>query len=361
VYTIADKPFLWGEFGGGGSSSAIGTWQSPLNGLPSLYDGHDIPGFASGISGLMSLIDASLVSMLPGIRPNLSIVNSIIELKDFKSLPRTIGKMQGVLVALKRFIRSPLARGGKARGLSLRRIFGSTADGYLQQQFNLLPLLSDVNGVINATRETRQAIARLLAEEGKNKTSHFLRSLGNIFTDSDSTVVIPKAQYYSGAIDGDIEYYRSVKYLSPMFHAMLEYDYNLTQWERENALVLGMLDSIGLNNNPAIIWNAIPWSFVVDWVLGVNRWLDQLKRRNIEPTTRLRRYLYSIKVRRVTSLSMRVGKGSPYRDSGVVPFAGLDETSYLRMPYRPDVMRAITSSGLSPKEFSLGAALVLSR
>jgi hypothetical protein len=127
--------------------------------------------------------------------------------------------------------------------------------------------------------------------------------------------------------------------------------------------MLAMLDALGVNLNPAIIWNAIPWSFVVDWVVGVGRWLDQFKSRNLEPVCLIHRYLYSVRIQRSTMcfsniLPTTLGH-SPW--GGNYLAAQHTEIAYRRSPGMPDLYRAIETSGLNPKEFSLGSALAYLR
>jgi hypothetical protein len=365
-YTVSNKPYLWGEFGGGGVGSTIGSWDTPFVGLPVLYDlGRDEASLPSAIR-LSDLVDSSLQAMLPMIRPKLSIINSILELRDFKSLPRTIDKVE---IALKGFSLTNLRyyfQSLKRRRLggipgSLRRILHAGADGYLQTQFNLSPLLSDIAGIYRAVFGIAKEIKRLLDDEGKPQIRHYKRSLAGELPAVNTELTIPSASYYGGAIDGDIKYYRQALYRAPVFHAQVEYDYSLTRLQRENALLLGLLDGLGVSLNPQIIWNAIPWSFVIDWVADVSRWLGQFNAQSLGPTTRIRRYLYSVRVERDIILSLNIGIGSPYASSGKVDVCHLNEILYFRVPSRVDVLRSLRTTGLDLKEFSLGAALAVSR
>jgi hypothetical protein len=38
-----------------------------------------------------------------------------------------------------------------------------------------------------------------------------------------------------------------------------------------------LLDSLGFELNPRIIWDAIPFTFVIDWFFGVGSWLERFK------------------------------------------------------------------------------------
>lgn len=50
------------------------------------------------------------------------------------------------------------------------------------------------------------------------------------------------------------------------------------------AKVYSLMDSLGVNLNPGILWDATRLSFVVDWFLNVGRFLDRLQVPNISPS-----------------------------------------------------------------------------
>jgi hypothetical protein len=114
-----------------------------------------------------------------------------------------------------------------------------------------------------------------------------------------------------------------------------------------------LLDVLGVNLNPSVIWNALPWSFVVDWVIRVSKWLNQFQTRNLEPTTYIHQYCWSLHLQR--EIVCKFGWPTIY------DIQRITEEAYKRVVVVPDYVRAIESSGLSLREFSLAAALGLSR
>jgi hypothetical protein len=142
------------------------------------------------------------------------------------------------------------------------------------------------------------------------------------------------------------------------FHAQVEYNYHFTRFQTEHAQLLGMMDSLGINMNPAIIWNALPWSFVIDWFIGVSRWLDDRKVLNMEPTINISRFLWSWKVARNIRVSaMRTG-GTYNRPPNLVTLREMTETAYRRDTSLLH-SNSLIASGLSNKELSLGVALLI--
>jgi hypothetical protein len=163
-----------------------------------------------------------------------------------------------------------------------------------------------------------------------------------------------------------IEVRRIVSSFPSEFHAEIEYTYKYAQFQVEFAQLLGLLDAFGINLNPATIWRAIPFSFIVDWVINVGRWLDRLKLRNMEPAINIRRYCWSIK--RSRRIDCTIGRfsanyspnSSVFAPDHSIPLPSVSETSYGRWITLPD-RTSIESSSLDSEEFTLGAALLLSR
>lgn len=327
--------------------------------LPSMYTGDE--RIIADPSNLSALKASSLKAMLPGIKPQLSLINSVIELKDFKTMPRTLKRISGIL-----------RRGNR----TLRQILGGGADAYLQKEFNVMPLLSDIAGFQRGLRNTKAQVDKLLELERKPLVRHYVSDIGSPYLMNDYPVanLLPMSQllgtqdmlperpidWGNGWVVGSFTTRRSVKYSVSEFRAQIEYTYYLSQYERENAHILGLADSMGVNLNPAIIWNAIPWTFVVDWVIDVSRWLDQFKVQNLEPVTIIHRYLWSIKIARQIDIWVKPNSGMEWLGRPEVLGASTSEVSYKRVPTGIS-LSDITTSGVSLKEITLAGALALSR
>jgi hypothetical protein len=310
-------------------------------------------GFVPAPSNLDDLMQASLNSMLPKIKSQLSLINSIIELKDFKTLPNTLRTINSVLVKSK---------------VTLREAFRAKADGYLQAKFNILPLLSDISGIKTALLRTEKRMNDLVTRTGRTQRMHFAFKWHEA-TDVAETAVGDCVDDMTGSFLSvglsnpiAVTTKRFVYHDPTIFHAEIEYNFNFTQYQIEHARILALLDALGVNLNPAIIWNAIPWSFVVDWVFGVSRWLNQFKLSNMEPQINIHRYLWSVKrSRRILVTCYQTQTGSPAKlPAATLPLPVVYEEAYRRFAGLP-TRSSITLSGLSLVECSLGAALVIAR
>lgn len=367
----------WGWHIGAAQPITVGAYQ-PWIGFEQLYQ----PGISSGAfvpppDGLSNLIQASLDAMLPSIKEELSLINSVIELKDFKSLVSGIIQHNTTFKRLNDFfkrhyrydefldknfvIKKVTKKAVKDVTVgTLADLVRLTAGDYLQYKFNIQPLISDINGIYRSLSRVERQINDLIARSGSPRTRHFRRTLAD--GSSESTLY----RFYHTLISPSsvgtyVSCRRTRTRLPSEFHAEIEYNYNFTQYQLEHARVLALLDAFGVNLNPAIIWNAIPYTFLVDWVIGVSRFLENFKVQNMEPKINILRYLWSVK--RVQRIDCNMNYDPFYETT--IPNAGspmptVSETAYRRQVQMPSAS-SIKLSGLNSSEFTLGAALVLSR
>jgi hypothetical protein len=338
----------------------------PVVGLPSFVSAGAIDGtgFIPAPVNLNDLIGRGLQTILPVIKPKLSLVNSIIELKDFKSLPETLHKLTqfrffGGLSPLQYL---KLHHSQRSPDTGLRAGVRIASDVYLQWMFNVKPLISDVMSIRTSLQQAAKVINDLVTRSGRTVESHWTWRWRE-FDDSDESQFRGYAPGYPVPTNyGSWTTRRRVLTLPSIFHLEVKYNYNYTDYQVQFAELNTLLDLLGVNFNPRIIWVAIPWSFVVDWVIGVGRWLDQFKRTAMEPKINIQQCLWSIKRQRNISISRTFGGSdvSWLQYSRDIPCLNYVETAFRRALAVPTVA-AITTSGLSSSEFTLGAALILAR
>lgn len=349
------------EFGVGGRLDS---------GLPSYWDGTSTGNQIVPPTKLNEWLGAAFTAMLPYIRPKVSLVNSIYELKDFKSVPRTLTNVKNIYTTLLGTWKGPL---GQCVKKSLRQLLRGSSDVYLQKKFNIDPLISDIKGVYTSLSRTEKRLNALMSREGRTQRAHFSRAFVEY---EDRHDVVPEfslgPDYPNGwfveprRICGTATSERFVSNSPSEFHVELEYSYNYAQYQVEHARLLGLLDDLGVNFNPAIIWNAIPWSFVVDWVVGVSRWLNDNRIGFMDPALCIRRGCWSIRRSRhilvQRQLKMTKDEGGTQMGVQTAPLPAVDQTAYRRKIFKlTDIISSLSTSGLSPTELSLASALVLSR
>ena len=265
------------------------------------------------------------------------------------------------------------------QGPTLRELRHAAADGYLQKQFNLEPLISDITGISRALYKLEADMRRLLSQAGRLQRKHYkfawqeyesptlyVKTVPNISLNLGQFAGSTTPAGYTGVSNAHGMVFsctrRTTHYVPTIFHAEIEYSYFLSQFQVEHARLLVLLDAMGINLNPTIIWNAIPWSFVVDWVFSVGKWLDQSKVINMEPQVSVHRYLWSWTRHRRTSTYFRstsTPQSGNYWQPAIVDtyLPTLYETTYRRDIELPTSTTSLFGSGLNAVELSLGVAL----
>jgi len=342
----------------------------PIKDLPE-YDISDA-GFEYFIeppSDLDELISYSLKSMLPFIKHKVSLINSIIELKDFVTLKDTHKRILRSFSLLKQYsgIVAAMAKTAQKRfrNSTLRELLQAGANVYLQKEFNFAPLLSDIAGVSLALKEFETSARTYSNNEGRPTVAHFNATLleedGDYHESHHQDLSASTEQRWQAR---GLTVTRDVLTLPTEFKAQVQYNANYSAYQLEHARALALLDRVGVNLNPQVIWNAIPWSFVVDWVADVGNFLARFRKGNLDPQLNILQFSWSVKRQR--DIICSVEQNSSYRLSDVawIPrlqkyyFPVVRETAYRRQVGLPGES-SFTTSGLNSHEFTLAAALAI--
>jgi len=336
------------------------------NGLPVFYEPALAHGFIPAPDNLNDWLAMATSAMLPNIKKDLSLLNSVYELKDVRTIGRSLKLYKNTLLSWVSWFKAMGPQFGK---MPLYKILRSGADVYLQQKFNVSPLVSDICSTYRALSRAERRMNDLVSRAGRPHISHFSRAFVE-YTDMQESL----GPYGFGGYNHNYWYTdtsllgvqwleRTVNYGPSVFHAELDYSYWYSQYQTEHARLLGTLDMLGVNLNPSVVWNAIPWSFVVDWGVGVSRFLDNFRYGFMDPSVCIRRFLWSIKRSRTINVTRKIRFDiDSYGTGGItqgVPLPVVVETSYWRQPASV-VWGSLTTSGLSFTEASLAAALAIS-
>jgi len=240
----------------------------------------------------------ALFNMLPSLSGDFSALNFIYELRDFKSLGKSLLRL---FTAVKnkfwikfRDLMSIVgadvlwtAYGSKPWDKPYKKAAGA----YLAWKFAWQPFVSDckklVKGIISLKEKIKQYERRANQDQqrywGKTINGSFSANTGVAYNVSSS--VLTTNGTYLSTTPGT---YR--------FTAVMRYRYHMSPDMLAIAKGLGgALDALGVTANPAIIWNAIPFSFIVDWFVSVGGYLEKLRVANSRPVVEISDFCSSVK------------------------------------------------------------------
>jgi hypothetical protein len=98
--------------------------------------------------------------MWPEVKTRISLINSILELKDFAGLARQLRDIKGTIRNLKKAFKSLRQNKGGSK-TTLRRLLRMGAEGYLTYSFAIAPMLRDIEGLVKALKNYRREVQNL--------------------------------------------------------------------------------------------------------------------------------------------------------------------------------------------------------
>jgi hypothetical protein len=268
-----------------------------------------------------------------------SIPNFVYELGDLRSIPGTIDSLKR-LTGIKR-------RGKKHTTL------GDISDVHLQAEFGVKPLVSDLQRLWDAVANLKEQYKAYVDKAGKLQRRHYT----GYFTApsvSDSTFTVPSSVNWPGR--------HATSHTSVKYTATLVYTYTLPDLLKdspEQALKKFAADRLGLHLNPTTIWNAIPFSFLIDYVVRVGDWLKQFDQKSINPAVTIWDFIESLTYDQIVTTWV-----TPYNrltENGERKVGTTTLKVYQRRRSVPDTYTALQLSGLSTREIINMAALGGSR
>lgn len=309
-------------------------------------------------------MDASALSvMLPSAYNGFSLLNFLLELKDFRRLFSAIMRKKGVVKTLigldgNRSWRELLSRSEFKR---------SVASMHLNYQFALKPLVSDITKLYKTLRGIEGVLQRLKAQQHLPQTRHFRQILvdeeselgwSNMSTPQTSDRADFITYNPSGTIRQRFRY--RYRYLErPVYRATMRYKYALPALSDVEYKVKGYLDALGVRMDPSIIWNAIPFSFLVDWVVDVGGFLRSFSTNNIQPTVHIEDFCSSVKFELVSETYRQFGFSSVFNTPELILVER--KKSYERRVGIPNLAASLSLSGLTRDQVLLSWSLLNSR
>jgi hypothetical protein len=329
------------------------------------------------------LAEQALAFMMPKVRSNTSLVNSLLELKDLKHT----NPFPSVNRILKKHPFLHQLHSKKGRKEFKKQLVTRLNNAGLNASFGIVPFVSDVVSVYDELTALSFKLAQLKKYADKPNVRHYRRVLPNpsggaarsvwMYTTSGNTIAWPTGIISDCLSNGgsrpNITLIKRCRWVTrPVYHATLRYTYTLPKLDDSTAKVALALDALGVKLDPSIVWNAIPFTFLVDWVVDVGGFLGTFARDNYRIDVKIRDFTHSVKYHREAEIdatyptdsslfgtSRFINSGAPQK----IGYCSLYRGSYRfydRKSANPDVT-SVQLRSPSLQQAALAGSLLLSR
>lgn len=207
---------------------------------------------------LHNLSADAFTAMRPTMTNKLSLTNFILELGDLKQLFRLWDTHKSVIT--------------------------NAAAGHLNYSFGWRPLLSDLKKIFQYIGQYEMKLHDLISRAESPQVRRFRTNVTG--TDVESYA-------YDEPWSGH-QFKLHTAYSNITFCAKMCFAYSLPKYRWSELNCRAALDALGLNVNPAQIWDAIPFSFLVDWFTNIGTVLEQFNNNWLEPILSVRSMMYSV-------------------------------------------------------------------
>jgi hypothetical protein len=219
--------------------------------------------------------------MQPRFEGDISMFNFIVELKDFRSLARFL--MNKPVKKLSNMFR----RWKSSPKFDLTK---PAAELHLANEFALKPLMSDIYTILSQMKQTVDDAQKKFSDAGTERNS---RHYSEVFQISENNIMNAYQQKQDPQyMIGDAEQLK--------FTATMEYSY---EYNVRNSLD-AILRYYGFYPDLEAIWNAIPFSFLVDYVVQIGKALA-INSRDKNVLLTLSQYCESIHSERTSGLHFK--------------------------------------------------------
>jgi hypothetical protein len=241
------------------------------------------------------------VAMRPSLSTGFSLINFIIELKDFKSFFHGKPKVdvRGMTKAQAQSAQAAAKASHRIKAQIRKEKFEKqtiphfVADKYLEAEFAWLPLVSDLKKIWEILTSLQKRVSRFLdsAKEASLRR-HYRRSIDTSHVD---LVAItgewgPNTAWAWNEFveDGPPTWELRPRFVS-QFSAgsglskddsyeitlTMEFTYTVHKLVELNSWLLATMQSFGVRPDASIVWNALPYTFIIDWFWNVSDYLDK--------------------------------------------------------------------------------------
>lgn len=195
---------------------------------------------------MKAFVQEAIQVMTPSMESGFELSNFLYELKEFESLFKLWD-----------------------RGRSYWR---NLASGGLNYSFGWLPFVGDVQRLYKGLRDFDEKLRRLKEGAGRLNLRHYSK-----FIESDLPLDLTWYDATSGVYQNEYKRHLDSASSRVKLTCTMKYTYQFPELDRLETQARAFLDTIGMQLSLYNLWEALPYSFVIDWFFNVGDVLKQFK------------------------------------------------------------------------------------
>lgn len=219
----------------------------------------------------------------------------------------------------------------------------------LWYQFGIAPTIGAIQDVTAALSAFDQRLNDFLRLQGQELTTHYREP-----------TLVPFSESVVKQTTGDHWYKVTLKVAEhwEARSATMKYKYRIPGIEQMSKDLIKLKaygDLFGASQIVGMLWEATPWSFIVDWFFSVGDFLEQFDKPFLDTEVEVIDYCVSFRSQHTDSIYME-------RAGGIIKAGVYDESYYQRIRCLPDYgyFGIRTSGNFGTRQFLLGLSLLVS-
>jgi hypothetical protein len=285
-------------------------------------------------------------AMEPSFEGDLHLTNFLLELVDIKRLLMLASKWKGLVT---NYMRTADYLSRRSTLQQVKFVAKEVANGHLAMSFGIKPFIRDVMGMYSTLTGLSERITDFMARRGTPQVRHYREELYDDVYEQDDGQIASANIFRKIVRSGKVTAWATMYYT----------------YECPDIVTLGQKvdiyrDLLGLRFGFAQIWEAIPFSFVVDWFIKVQDFLEQLNKPLFKVSLTVTDYCISYKVDCLTeSLISTTGATMGANVTNAVT-ASLKSSKYVRRVQAPNSGYSFINYGqYGRNQLALSASLAM--
>jgi hypothetical protein len=226
----------------------------------------------------------------------------------------------------------------------------------LAWQFAVKPTLADAKSIATIIDSIKSTLSELIRKGDQLQRRHYKRPCDIV--DLPARAVLSTSQRNGNFW---VRYARRFEWMQrPVYHASCLFSYDTKRLRASLGMVDAMIHSFGVTRMASVIWEAIPYSFVVDWFVSVGDLIESLEDSILDPLPIvIHDYNHSIKYEWKTILEAEMSVNSLSSFYATIDFAQRQSSVYERRRDVPSLFDSLSARTPSLNQAGLGLSLII--